>query len=127
MKKSLLLVTSILFFVFASYAQDHPDQKSTMSAEERAENITREINKHISLTEEQRSAVNQTWIEFFTDMQDIWQSGRVSRSSFRKSLHEREQVRDLKMKGILDEKQYTQYEDFLKAVESSGRGNRRRK
>lgn len=121
MRKVYLPVVVFCLSVLTLQAQDLPEQASAASPKERSITLTEGMSDQLSLDEEQQSEVNQTWTEFFAGMQKLEQSAPMSRSAHHKALLKLEQSRDLKMKGILDEPQYAQYEDFLKANLPSGK------
>ena len=120
MKKMCLFIFAFCLFVLATQAQNLPDQASPIQTEEQATSMTDEMDAQIRLDQEQRSAVQQTWAEYFAGMEKLDQA-ESKRAAHRKALLKLEQSRDFKMKGILDEDQYTQYEDFLKNNLASGK------
>lgn len=113
MNKTYLFTFAFYLFVVATQAQDLPEPTSPISTEKQAVSMTDEMDEQIRLDEEQRSAVQQTWKEYFAGMETL-EEAESKKSAHRKALMKLEQSRNFKMKGILDEDQYTQYEDFLK-------------
>lgn len=122
MKKICLIAFFWVTHLPDTHAQRHPEPSPSvdLSLEDKAQNITEEMGIHITLTQEQRLGIQQTWAEFFESVQELWQNDQRVRSSTQKAMRKIEQERDLKMKGILNEEQYTDYEEFMKTGRTSG-------
>jgi hypothetical protein len=81
------------------------------SAKEMAEKTVTELTEEITLTAEEKSSIENIFIDFFTEMDEIHESGsRPDRSKIEKLENER----DEKVKKIISGEEYDVYSEFMK-------------
>lgn len=123
MKKITVLLTALTLMLFANVAvqAQPPGGGGPPSAEEMVEKLMTDLSKEITLTDAEKSSLEEIFTDFHTEMEKMHKSGsRPDRSAMEKL----ESERDEKVKEVLSEENYEAYakfmEDFMKPPEGQG-------
>ncbi len=129
MKRVVLMLGFIVVIVSTIHAQDRQgrSQGPRMNPEERAERMTEAMKDKLALSDEQQTAAQQTWTEFFQQMHDLRESQQQERSALRESMQQLAEDRDAEMKEILGADLYSQYETMLEDWKSERGGRKGRR
>ena len=105
--KSLIVLGLIVMGSTASFAQEERKQKTP---EEKAQRMTQKMSENLSLSEEQAAELEGVNIQFVNDLMAVKSDESMEKESKKAKLSELKTNHDSKLKEILTEEQYTQYE-----------------
>ncbi|MEH0153801.1 hypothetical protein V6R21_06615 [Limibacter armeniacum] len=124
MKKLILIIGIALMGSMSLMAQDRGPR---MTAEERVEKIMENFSKHVTLDETETASVKQVYTEMFAEMEEMRSSGeRPDREEMMEKMKQMREEKETKLKEILGEEKFAQYEAAVDEIEPGRRGGGRK-
>ena len=116
MKKTSILILAGLLFCISSYAQDRnrPDR----SPETRAQRSVDRLDEKLSLEDQQKDSLVAIMTDFLTDAQ---QQRRENQEMMQQAID----ARDERVKAVLNEQQFEQFEALIENMKKRADGRRR--
>jgi hypothetical protein len=121
MKKQMFMFITCIALAFAGL-QLHAQGR--MSPEDRAKMFSQRMEQQISgLTDQQKDSIEAINLDISRAMQAAFEQNQGDRDAMRSAMQSLQQQRDERLKAVLNDDQYKQYQDMMQNMRRNFRGN----
>jgi hypothetical protein len=109
MLKSIIALIIILFLSSGVFSQQQ-DVKQRKTSEERADNISQRMQKHLELNDEQKQSIHDALLDAFKQKETDRELYKNDKKARRQAAKTRFEKLDSRFKGILTTEQYKKFD-----------------